>query len=281
MSDDNVTEFPPGRRVREPATPPPSGRRPRMGTPERAAYEHAKYKAERERQQQQARQPVDNPPPPSREWKSPTRLTNNTKVQLGSGRRVEITESTSPADETIDVHVVAIKRLTGEAEGNAIEVGRRLVQCRKEFPSRAEWRNFLRASFDWTVRNAENYVATYKRFRNPEDAKRVSHHFSVRTQFLLGRASTPDEVVDEVLNKADEGEAPGFDEVKAAIAAAKPAKSNDAMQELLDDIAKKNREAMRLARKGHVGAVAAARDAIEAWGGFIEALEKHKPNDVA
>jgi hypothetical protein len=111
--------------------------------------------------------------------------------------------NTTKADEIALVeHAEAIRVLGRRVIGDAIEIGRRLVDA-KDRCGHGNWLPWLDREFGWTDDTALNFMRVYEmsKSRNIRDLS-----IPVTGLYLLAAPSTPDEVRDEVIERAENGE---------------------------------------------------------------------------
>jgi hypothetical protein len=123
----------------------------------------------------------------------------------------------APADFQLAEHAAAIRRLGKRVVADVIEIGRRLSKC-KDICGHGNWLPWLDREFEWTEQTALNYM----RLAELNKSKPVlDWDLPVKALYLLAAPSTPPEARDEIIERAQAGEAIKLAEVKASIAAAK------------------------------------------------------------
>lgn len=117
-------------------------------------------------------------------------------------------------------HVQAIRRIGRRMMADALEIGRRLAECRRFV--RRDWIGWLDRELGLTDRSALNFIRIH------ELASARSENFAdldlpVSGLYLLAQPSTPDAVRDEVLQRAAAGEAISFSDIKREVSGERPA----------------------------------------------------------
>jgi hypothetical protein len=108
----------------------------------------------------------------------------------------------------------AIRKLRKRAIGDVIEIGRRLTEM-KEICGHGNWLPWLQREFGWTTGDALNCMRVYElsvKFENFADLK-----IPVSGLYLLAAPSTPPQVVDEMIARANTGERLAHAEIKGKI----------------------------------------------------------------
>lgn len=116
-------------------------------------------------------------------------------------------------------HVQAIRALGRRMMADALEIGRRLAECRRFI--RSDWAGWLERELGLTYRSALNFIRIYEL-----DAAR-SENFSdldlpVSGLYLLAQPSTPKSVRDDVFRRASTGEAISFADIKREVSGERP-----------------------------------------------------------
>ena len=114
----------------------------------------------------------------------------------------------------LDEHVQAIRALGWRMMADALEIGRRLVECRRYVHS--DWEGWLKRELGLEYRTALNFIRIH------ELAASRTENFSeidlpVSGLYLLARPSTPEAVRDDILGRAAAGEAISFAEIKREV----------------------------------------------------------------
>jgi cell division protein FtsB len=120
-------------------------------------------------------------------------------------------------------HAIAIRELCKRSIDNVIEVGRRLAEA-KTIAGHGNWSAWLDHEFKWTDDTARNFMRVFElsKSRNFRDLS-----LPVSALYMIAAPSTPDEVRDEVLERAQAGEPVSVAEIKAAIAEQKAAVADE------------------------------------------------------
>lgn len=98
-------------------------------------------------------------------------------------------------------HADAIRTIGRRIVGDAIEVGRRLTEC-KALLQHGSWIPWLKREFGWASEStALNFMRVYRAFgSNPQQVTDLD--LSLNTFYLLARPSTPEPIREEILAKA-------------------------------------------------------------------------------
>jgi hypothetical protein len=143
---------------------------------------------------------------------------------------------------TLAEHAEAIRVLGKRLVADAIEIGRRLSEC-KELLGHGSWLPWLEREFQWSERHARNFMQMHE--LSLKSANIADLDLPLTAFYLLAAPSTSEAVRNDVLARADAGEAFSVADVKRLIGEARPnAKrpARDQFQELRDLIAKMSRE---------------------------------------
>src|SRR5215467_13503335 len=62
---------------------------------------------------------------------------------------------------TLDQHVAEIRRLGKRVRGDILEIGRRLVECKK-LVGRGNWLSWLEKQFGWDERTAQRFMSVHE-----------------------------------------------------------------------------------------------------------------------
>lgn len=116
-----------------------------------------------------------------------------------------------PADAFLIERASVIRALGKRMARDIIEIGRLLVEC-KERVGHGAWLPWLEREFRWSDKTAENFMNVASKF---ETVSNLS--IDARSLYLLARPSTPDELRDEVIERAANGEAISHKEVARLI----------------------------------------------------------------
>ncbi len=129
--------------------------------------------------------------------------------------RVSIYTDLSPdAQTTAQEAVKRIDAIRGRMVEDVIQIGRELSAVKAKL-GHGHFGPWLKESFDWTERTAQNFMAVAERFGS--NAKAVSH-LPLTTVYALASPSTPDLVRDDVVKGIQTGKLAGVQEVKDRIA---------------------------------------------------------------
>jgi hypothetical protein len=103
----------------------------------------------------------------------------------------------------LTAHADAIRALGKQTQHNIIEIGRHLTEARDEV-GHGDWQFWLAREFNWSDRTALNFMRVYELSRKSEKFSDLS--IPVSALYLLARPSTPDEVHEQVIKRAEAGE---------------------------------------------------------------------------
>ncbi|MEM8829538.1 MAG: DUF3102 domain-containing protein [Cyanobacteria bacterium P01_G01_bin.19] len=95
-----------------------------------------------------------------------------------------------------------IKILIRQAARDIVEVGQKLVAVKKQL-KHGEFRNWLKAEFDWSVSSATKFMQVYDKFKN---INFTHFDFSASALYALAAPSTPESARKHALELADRGE---------------------------------------------------------------------------
>lgn len=95
-----------------------------------------------------------------------------------------------------------IKVLIRQAAKDIIEVGQKLVTVKKQL-KHGEFRNWLKAEFDWSISSATKFMQVYDKFKN---INFTHFNFSASALYALAAPSTPESARKHALQLADRGE---------------------------------------------------------------------------
>lgn len=116
------------------------------------------------------------------------------------------------------------KRIKARNSTHAIETGRDLLKAKSLLPH-GEFGPWLKANFEWTAKTAQNYMNAAKLAEKSETVSFLKPAAVV----ALAAPSVPEAVKSEVIADIAAGKKPTVKQVKAKIAAAKPAKVKPSM----------------------------------------------------
>jgi hypothetical protein len=153
---------------------------------------------------------------------------NRAAVGLGNKEFRKMTVPTTCAIEAQDPttaaalieHARQIRELGKRTVDQIIEIGRRLIECRK-LVGHGAWLPWLEREFGWSDRTARNFMRAYD-LAGSKLEKFSDLSLPVSALYLLAAPSTPERVRDDVIARAEAGEAISTADVKEAIAQAKP-----------------------------------------------------------
>ena len=120
----------------------------------------------------------------------------------------------------LDEHVRVIRALGRRMMTDALEIGRRLAECRRYV--RSDWEGWLKRELGLEYRSALNFIRIH------ELAASRTENFSdldlpVSGLYLLARPSTSEAIRDDVLGRAAAGETISFAEIKREVSGETPA----------------------------------------------------------
>jgi hypothetical protein len=118
-------------------------------------------------------------------------------------------------DPALAEHAAMIHRLGKRVIKDIIEIGRR-IQIAKSLVGHGNWGRWLEREFGWTDDTALNFMRVYElsddlKSRNFRDLK-----IAPSALYLLARKSTPEKVKNEIIERAESGEAITVKDVKTA-----------------------------------------------------------------
>jgi hypothetical protein len=132
--------------------------------------------------------------------------------------------ATVPATESqvvdpLQEHVDEIRRLGKRVVSDIIEIGRRLIECKK-IVGHGGWLPLLEREFGWTDDTALNFMRVFEmsKSRNFRDLS-----LPMSGLYLLAAPSTPEEVQQQVIERAEAGQRFSHAQIKEVIADAKAA----------------------------------------------------------
>jgi hypothetical protein len=134
---------------------------------------------------------------------------------------------TSETRVTVKQKTTEIRDRVGQAAQGISEVGERLIEV-KEMLKHGQFLNWLECEFAWSESTAQRMMSVNLFFKS---RTLTDLDLGASTLYMLASASTPEEIKDEFIAKAQAGEAVTHAEVKAAVAAAKPARKPKAKPE--------------------------------------------------
>src|SRR5262249_17067064 len=126
---------------------------------------------------------------------------------------------TAPAAAVLAEHAAEIRRLGKQTVENVVEMGRRLTEA-KEIAGHGNWLPWLDREFGWKEQTARNFMQAYElSLKSPNFG---DLEVPVSALYMLAAPSTPQDVRDEVLARAQAVEPVTVSDVKTAIANRKP-----------------------------------------------------------
>jgi len=110
-------------------------------------------------------------------------------------------------------HTHKIKTLMRRTAQDIIDIGQNLISVKEQL-GHGQFRRWLKAEFDWSVRTAARFMQVYTKFKNANLA-----HLDIATSalYLLAEPSTPNEVQEEVLELAKQGESITYAKAKNSL----------------------------------------------------------------
>jgi hypothetical protein len=111
-----------------------------------------------------------------------------------------------------------IKTLMRATAENIMQVGEKLLDVQVKLGN-TTFDAWLQAEFDWSRRTAYNFIGVYKEFRGRANFAQMD--IATSALYLLASPSTPGEVREEMIDRAEAGERISHTEVKAAVVEAK------------------------------------------------------------
>ena len=121
-----------------------------------------------------------------------TEITNFNYQVLDSQKRTEIEEATA-----------AIRERLRKAAQDIWEIGKMLNDVQFKL-QRGQFDEWIEAEFDWSRRTAYKFISVYKRFDNSVNLEEIN--IATSALYLLAAESTPEEIREDFIQKAQEGE---------------------------------------------------------------------------
>ena len=123
---------------------------------------------------------------------------------------IDVTQQHNFNYETLDQKTqISVKQKTTEIKGlirqtakNIINIGEKLAQVKQEL-KHGEFRNWLKAEFNWSISSATKFMQVGKQFKN---VNFTHFNFSASALYLLAAPSTPESAREYALKLADRGE---------------------------------------------------------------------------
>jgi hypothetical protein len=124
-----------------------------------------------------------------------------------------------PADQAVDLveQANAIRGLVTQIRQDVVEIGRRLTKCRDDV-GHGNWCVWVETEFSWSERTALNYMRVFK-LAQSKSANFADLSLPTSALYLLAAPSTPTEVQNEFIERAEAGEVIKLAEVRTRIAA--------------------------------------------------------------
>ncbi|MEM6614171.1 MAG: DUF3102 domain-containing protein [Cyanobacteria bacterium P01_C01_bin.72] len=145
-----------------------------------------------------------------------TKIVNFNYQDLNSQQRSEIERATA-----------AIRERLRKAAQDIWEIGRMLSEVQSQL-QRGQFDDWIKSEFDWSRRTAYKFISVYKRFDHSINLEEVN--IATSALYLLAAESTPEEVREEFIQKAQEGEKVTHQQVLRVVKKAK-AESTENPQE--------------------------------------------------
>ena len=117
------------------------------------------------------------------------------------------------------------------------EIGKCLAEVREKLKY-GQFQAWLKSEFDWSRRMAYNFIQVYETFDSRANLAQVSLASSVL--YLLAAPSTPQEVREEVLHQAKEGQKVTYSKVREALKVGKTSSESAIVTKENSDLPKKN-----------------------------------------
>jgi hypothetical protein len=117
-------------------------------------------------------------------------------------------------------HVIVIRSLGRRMMADALEIGRRLAECRRLI-GHGDWIGWLDRELGVTDRSALNFMRLYQLSLNRSE-NFADLNLPVSGLYLLAQPSTSDAVRDDVLERAAKGETISIADIRRAVSAEKP-----------------------------------------------------------
>jgi hypothetical protein len=126
------------------------------------------------------------------------------------------------SESALTEHAEIIRQYGKRVIADVIEIGRRLVECRRILKEDSGWRAWLEDELKWSPQTAGRFIQVYEL---SQECSTVEHlDLPVSALYLLAAPSTPAEVRDEIIERVESGEEVTVPEVRQTIEAAKPAR---------------------------------------------------------
>ncbi|MBW4431131.1 MAG: DUF3102 domain-containing protein [Pelatocladus maniniholoensis HA4357-MV3] len=102
----------------------------------------------------------------------------------------------------VQQHTHKIRTLIRRSARDIIDIGQNLISVKEQL-EHGQFRNWLKAEFDWSVRTAARFMQVATKFTN---ANLAHLDIAASALYLLAETSTPNEVQEEILKLAQHGE---------------------------------------------------------------------------
>jgi hypothetical protein len=120
----------------------------------------------------------------------------------------------------LERHAKAIRELRARAARDIVGIGERLAAARN-ICGHGDWKPWLDREFGWSESTALNFM----RVAELSKAQRVTDlDLPLRSLYVVAAPSTPASLRREVLDRAEAGDPPSYEEIKEAVEVAKPEK---------------------------------------------------------
>jgi hypothetical protein len=124
-------------------------------------------------------------------------------------------EVASPTDVFLSEKAGAIRALGKNIVRDVIEIGRHLTEVKVRV-GHGNFRSWIKREFEWERSTADNFINMHEAFGS--NAQRVGHlDLPMSAFYAIAAPTTPTEVRDQLLDKAEGGERLTRDQVRAAI----------------------------------------------------------------
>ena len=148
----------------------------------------------------------------------------------------------------IEQTTAAIKERLRKAAQDIWEIGRMLSEVQSKL-QRGQFDDWIKTEFDWSRRTAYKFISVYKRFDRRVNLEEIN--IATSALYLLAAESTPDEIREDFIQKARQGEKVTHREVSQVVREAR-SKSTPAVEKpelLVDDDTTKDNSTILLPTK--------------------------------
>lgn len=130
-------------------------------------------------------------------------LTRSTEQELSPGEQgFDYDTLDSETRIVVQQRTSEIKILMRRTAQDIIDIGQKLISVKEQL-EHGQFRNWLKAEFDWSVRTAARFMQVATRFK----CANLAHlNIAASALYLLAEPSTPDEAQEEVLELTKQGE---------------------------------------------------------------------------